>query len=61
MDVPSYKLRPVTIPKMGETITIDGRLDESVWQSAAVFKDFYQTSPGQQYPGITADRGLYDV
>lgn len=50
VDVPSYKLRPVTIPKMGETITIDGRLDESVWQSAAVFKDFYQTSPGNNTP-----------
>jgi hypothetical protein len=31
---------------VSEPPVIDGRLDEKVWQSAAVFKDFYQVLPG---------------
>jgi hypothetical protein len=27
-------------------ITVDGKVDEEVWKTAAVFKDFYQTFPG---------------
>ena len=37
---------PVTIPKISEPMTIDGKLDEAIWKQAAVFKDFFQTSPG---------------
>ena len=44
--VPPEKLRPIVIPITQSEILIDGRLDEPAWQTAAVFKDFYQTSPG---------------
>jgi hypothetical protein len=44
--VPPEKASPITVPKMALAITIDGKLDEEVWKTAAVFKDFYQTSPG---------------
>lgn len=36
----------MTIPKFVKPPVIDGKLDEPVWQNAAVFKDFYQTDPG---------------
>lgn len=44
--VPPEKARPITIPKLSAAITIDGKLDEEIWKTAAVFKDFYQTGPG---------------
>src|SRR5881275_2958692 len=45
--VPPEKARAINIPKTGPTsITIDGHVNEEAWQKAAVFKDFYQTSPG---------------
>jgi hypothetical protein len=44
--VPPEKLRPVVIPKSTAGITIDGKPEEEIWKQAAVFKDFYQTSPG---------------
>lgn len=44
--IPPEKLRPVSIPKLSVPIVIDGRPDEEAWKSAAVFKDFYQTYPG---------------
>jgi hypothetical protein len=44
--IPPEKLVPVKIPKASVSPTIDGKVDEVVWQQAAVFKDFYQTSPG---------------
>ena len=44
--VPPDKARPIDIPKTTSAITIDGRPDEEAWKTAAVFKDFYQTSPG---------------
>jgi hypothetical protein len=40
------KARPVTIPKISTPITVDGKADEESWKSAAAFKDFYQTYPG---------------
>lgn len=47
-EVPPEKMRPVTIPKISAEveIKIDGMVDEEQWQTAASFKDFYQTSPG---------------
>lgn len=36
----------MTIPKFSSAITIDGRADEEAWKTATVFKDFYQTYPG---------------
>lgn len=44
--IPPEKLAPVKIPKIETALTIDGKPDEEMWKQAAVFKDFYQTSPG---------------
>jgi hypothetical protein len=44
--VPAEKARPISISKTSQAITIDGRPDEEAWLRAAVFKDFYQTGPG---------------
>ena len=46
VEIPAEKARPITVPKIALAITIDGRPDEESWKTAAVFKDFYQTSPG---------------
>ena len=45
-DTLSEKLRPISIPLIEESLVIDGRPDERSWQNASVFRDFYQTSPG---------------
>jgi hypothetical protein len=37
---------PVRIPKLDTPPVIDGQLNDAVWQQAAVFGDFLQTSPG---------------
>ncbi len=44
--VPPEKSSPMHIPRFTTTVTIDGRPDEDAWKTAAVFKDFYQTYPG---------------
>lgn len=44
--VPPEKARPINIPKVASTLVIDGKVDEDIWKEAAVFKDFYQTGPG---------------
>jgi hypothetical protein len=44
--IPPEKARPIKIPKIETPPTIDGKADEEMWKQAAVFKDFYQTSPG---------------
>ncbi|HYV24440.1 MAG TPA: DUF5916 domain-containing protein, partial [Pyrinomonadaceae bacterium] len=44
--VPAEKAQPVRISKFEKPPVIDGKLDDDVWKSAATFKDFYQTSPG---------------
>lgn len=44
--LPPEKKSPVSVPKLTIPIVIDGKLDEEAWSRAAVFKDFYQTSPG---------------
>lgn len=44
--VPAEKARPINIPKIELAPTIDGKPDEDAWKQAAVFKDFYQTFPG---------------
>lgn len=46
IELPEEKKRPVNIPKISSALTIDGKPDEEAWKSAAVFKDFYQTNPG---------------
>src|SRR5947209_395744 len=44
--LPPEKAQPVTIPRLDAPPVIDGKLDDAVWKKAAVFKDFYQTNPG---------------
>ncbi|HYN86731.1 MAG TPA: DUF5916 domain-containing protein, partial [Pyrinomonadaceae bacterium] len=44
--LPPEKASPVSIPKLEKAPVIDGKLDDEVWKSAARFKDFYQTQPG---------------
>ena len=46
LSLPQEKANPVTVPKFAKPPVIDGKLDDAVWQNAAVFKDFYQTDPG---------------
>ncbi len=48
--VPPEKSQPVTIPKFDKPPVIDGKLDDEVWQKAAVLKDFYQIQPGDNVP-----------
>jgi hypothetical protein len=44
--IPAEKASPVKIPKIAAPPVIDGKLDDEIWKQAAVFKDFYQTNPG---------------
>lgn len=44
--LPPEKANPVRIAKFSASPVIDGRLDDEIWKSAPVLKDFYQTSPG---------------
>lgn len=44
--LPPEKTKPVVIPKFSIAPKIDGNLEDEAWKQAAVFKDFYQTSPG---------------
>jgi hypothetical protein len=46
VEVPAEKARPIKIPLSVTAPVIDGHIDEEVWKQAAVFKDFYQTNPG---------------
>ena len=44
--VPPEKAYPINIPKIGQALVIDGKVDEEIWKDAAVFKDFVQVGPG---------------
>ena len=44
--VPAEKVAPVRVPRFDKAPTIDGKLDDEVWKTAVVLKDFYQISPG---------------
>ncbi|MEO7673994.1 MAG: DUF5916 domain-containing protein, partial [Pyrinomonadaceae bacterium] len=46
VEIPPEKARPQSVPKIALAMTIDGRPDEESWKTATVFKDFYQTYPG---------------
>ncbi|MBS1794401.1 MAG: hypothetical protein JSS81_11135 [Acidobacteria bacterium] len=48
--VPPEKSVPIRIPKTSAPVAIDGKPDEEAWKQAAVFKDFYQTYPGDNTP-----------
>src|SRR5690242_20603245 len=40
------KTEPARIPRFETPPVIDGKLDDAVWKTAAVFGDFLQTQPG---------------
>src|SRR5438045_973473 len=44
--LPIEKTQPVRIAKTEQPPVIDGKLDEEIWKTATLFKDFYQTQPG---------------
>jgi hypothetical protein len=44
--LPPEKKNPVSVPRFESAPVIDGNLDEEVWKTAAVLKDFYQINPG---------------
>jgi len=46
VELPVEKRGPVNVPKSSSVPVIDGKPDEEIWKQAAVFKDFYQTYPG---------------
>ena len=46
IDLPAEKKNPVNLPKFEKPPVIDGKLDDEVWKSATVLKDFYQVQPG---------------
>lgn len=48
--LPPEKMSPTSIPRFESAPVIDGKLDDAIWKSAAVFKDFYQTQPGDNIP-----------
>lgn len=48
--LPPEKSKPVVLPRFDKPPVIDGKLDEEVWQKAAVLKDFYQIQPGDNTP-----------
>lgn len=62
IEIPPEKAKPMTVTKIEVPISIDGRPDEEAWQQAAVFKDFYQTSPGDNIEPSkpTEVRMMYD-
>ena len=44
--LPPEKGQPLKMPKFDKPPTIDGKLDDEIWKSAVVLKDFYQVQPG---------------
>jgi Domain of unknown function (DUF5916)/Carbohydrate family 9 binding domain-like len=46
INLPPEKSQPLKMPKFDKAPTIDGKLDDEIWKSAAVLKDFYQIQPG---------------
>jgi hypothetical protein len=44
--VPAEKVAPIRVPRFDKAPAIDGKLDDEVWKTAVVLKDFYQISPG---------------
>ncbi|MCA1593772.1 MAG: carbohydrate binding family 9 domain-containing protein [Acidobacteria bacterium] len=56
--LPPEKSQPVKIPRFEKPPVIDGKLDDEVWKSAAVFKDFYQVRPGDNLAPSQASEAL---
>lgn len=57
--LPPEKAEPVRIVHFETAPIIDGRLDDTAWQQAAVLKDFYQIQPGENIaPSQSTNDGL---
>jgi hypothetical protein len=56
--VPPEKSKPIRVPRFDKPPVIDGRLDDEVWKSAAVFKDFYQWEPTDAAPASVRTEAL---
>ena len=48
--LPPEKAQPVKMTLFAKPPVIDGKLDDEVWKSASVFKDFYQWRPSDSSP-----------
>jgi hypothetical protein len=48
--LPAEKRQPLKVTLFAKPPVIDGKLDDDVWKSAAVFKDFYQWRPSDTSP-----------
>src|SRR6185369_3620524 len=46
LSLPPEKKNPIKMPLFAKSPVIDGKLDDEVWESAVVLKDFYQVQPG---------------
>src|SRR5262245_46857439 len=44
--LPPEKANPVKIALFAKPPTIDGKLDDEIWKTASVLKDFYEIQPG---------------
>ena len=55
---PPEKAAPVQITRLDKAPVIDGKLDDEVWKSATVLKDFYQIDPGDNSPPSKPTRVL---
>jgi len=50
------KVNPIKLVRFDKPPVIDGKMDEDVWKSAAVFKDFVQFRPGElQAPSLQTE------
>ena len=61
--LPPEKAQPLVVTRFDKPPVIDGKLDDEVWKNAAVFKDFYQISPGDNIAPSRPTEGLigYDA
>jgi hypothetical protein len=48
--IPPEKAQPLKMTLFAKPPVIDGKLDDEVWKSATVFKDFYQWRPSDSAP-----------
>jgi hypothetical protein len=48
--VPPEKAQPVSLTRFDKPPVIDGKLDDDVWKTAVVLKDFYDIDPGDNAP-----------
>ncbi|MGH9928477.1 MAG: DUF5916 domain-containing protein [Pyrinomonadaceae bacterium] len=48
--LPPEKAQPVKLTLFAKPPVIDGKLDDDVWKSAALFRDFYQWRPSDSSP-----------